>query len=102
MFVGGKMKSGKIITKGYVYEGSFLDNQPGGKGFYHDTTNKVTYEGEFLNGKFHGRGKYTCQQYSYEGEFMNGMKDGRGCLEEFKRGRKVNGIWAEDQVQMIL
>lgn len=37
------------------------------------------YEGEFLNGKYHGYGKFTFVDKSYyEGEWEDNMKNGIG------------------------
>ena len=48
--------------------------------------NKLKYEGEFLNGKKHGKGieyeKYS--EIKYEGEYLNGKKKGKG-KEYFNR-----------------
>ena len=72
-----------------------------------DNDNKYKYEGEYLNGKKHGKGKiYYEGKLLYEGDFLNGKKSGRGkeynydlslyklCLTyegEFWGGKK-NGI----------
>lgn len=31
--------------------------------------------------KFHGKGKLMLPEYTYEGEFKNGLFDGRGILK---------------------
>lgn len=37
------------------------------------------YQGEYLMGKFHGKGRYYWSNDSvYEGEFKNGMRNGYG------------------------
>ena len=41
-----------------------------------------TYEGEWLNGKLHGRGIWTCSRSGerYEGDWVDGKKHGRGIF----------------------
>ena len=50
---------------------------------YDILTNKLSYEGEFLNGKRNGTGKeyYYNGQLKYIGEYLNGERNGKG--EEF-------------------
>lgn len=48
------------------------------------------YEGEILNGKRHGRGKYTwANGDTYEGEWKDGKRCGRGKLVEY--GKSPSG-----------
>ena len=40
---------------------------------------QLKYEGEYLNGKKHGKGKeYYEGQLEYEGEYLNGNRHGKG------------------------
>ena len=49
------------------------------------------YEGEFLNGKFNGKGKYSYPDGQiYEGDYVNGVKEGNGKLT-FPSGRIYEG-----------
>ncbi len=43
-------------------------------------SNGDTYEGQFLEGQPHGRGKYVVSQWEgdYEGEWKEGMREGQG------------------------
>lgn len=51
------------------------------------------YEGNFLNGKFSGRGKYTFYDGKiYEGLWENDLMNGEGSLI-FPEGMKINGIY---------
>ena len=89
---------------GSFYIGSYKDNQRQGQGKFNFTngdifagiyTNdkisfgKLTfnhendfYEGEFMDNKFHGKGRLTrkVNGYEYIGEFENGLKNGIGRL----------------------
>jgi hypothetical protein len=41
--------------------------------------NRSKYEGEFLNGEKHGKGKLIWQdQSTYQGSWQNGLMDGEG------------------------
>ena len=55
------------------------------------------YEGEFRNGKQHGRGKVKWQDASgnrYEGEFRNGKRHGRGTYT-YASGNRYEGEWKD-------
>ena len=40
----------------------------------------MEYEGEYSNGKKHGKGKEYVGKLQYEGEFLNGKRHGRGKI----------------------
>ena len=47
-----------------------------GTGKEYDIYDQLIYEGEFLNGKRHGKGKeYYANKLVYEGEFLNGERN---------------------------
>lgn len=57
------------------------------------------YEGEMLNGEYHGKGKYTKaeKRWVYEGDFVNGQMIGQ-CKLTYKngdvyQGEVLKGIW---------
>jgi hypothetical protein len=57
------------------------------------------YEGEFLNGKYHGYGKYVFLDGEiYEGYFANGKRHGKG-KEIYKDGSVYEGELFEDNRQ---
>ena len=64
----GKYKIGKKIGKGIIYE------------LFELSTNIKIFEGEYLNGKKHGKGKeYNNKgKIKFEGEYLNGEKNGKG------------------------
>jgi len=71
----------KYIQNGDEYEGDFLNDKITGTGRY-IWNNKCVYEGGFLNGEMHGKGKFKWNDGSeYEGEYVNGIREGIG---EFK------------------
>mmetsp|Transcript_11908 Transcript_11908/g.19895 ORF Transcript_11908/g.19895 Transcript_11908/m.19895 type:complete len:177 (-) Transcript_11908:9-539(-) len=49
------------------------------------------YEGDYLDGRYHGRGKLTYKHCVYEGTFMNGEMHGHGKLTV--RGGYFDGYW---------
>ena len=79
----------------YRYEGNFSNFKLSGKGKKY-VLDELMYEGEFLDGKYHGYGKYSSSYGTYEGEFKNGERDGQGTLilhgvkyvGDFKNGNK--------------
>ena len=85
-FYRGAMKNGFFHGKGRleeydgsIYEGDFLDGRFDGKGKYSWAGNK--YKGEFRNGKFGGQGKLTLKDgHVYEGDFRDGKYHGEGIL----------------------
>ena len=50
-----------------------------GKGKMYYKNNTIKYEGEYVNNKMEGNGKYIFENDNYyEGQFMNGLKHGKG------------------------
>jgi hypothetical protein len=84
-------------NKDYTYVGSFSDDLKHGKGEinYNETDDK--YEGEFLNGKITGNGKYQWgNKCTYEGEFLDGKMHGKGVYKwpegDMYTGNYVNNL----------
>ena len=72
--------NGKV--KEYQFDGKImykLNNNINGKE-YDDYSGKLIFEGEYLNGKRHGKGKeyYTNGNTGFEGEYINGKRHGKG------------------------
>ena len=72
---------GVFKSKSYKYEGNFLEGKKSGKGKYEDLIKKSIYEGDFLEDKKNGFGieKYNDGSI-YKGEFKDGVKEGKGNL----------------------
>ena len=50
-----------------------------GKGKMYYKNKNIKYEGEYVNNKMEGNGKYIFENDNYyEGQFMNGLKHGKG------------------------
>ena len=62
---------------GDIYEGEWLNNKANGEGkFIHKG---IIYEGQWKNDKQNGHGKESWKNGSYyEGDFVNGKKEGKG------------------------
>ena len=77
------------------YEGEFLNGIRHGKGKL--ILSEECYEGDFSNNMMHGKGKYTWDSGQfYEGDFVNGNFQGEGIMT-FPDGDFEQGIWADDQ-----
>ena len=63
-----------------IFEGEYLNGKRHGKGKEYMYTGKIEFEGEYLNGQRNGKGKeYNgFGQLIYEGEYLNGKKNGKG------------------------
>lgn len=91
-FTGYKKQS---FSDGSYYEGDFVNGKFHGKGKY-TWANGTYYEGDFANGDFNGYGKRTYDDGAvYEGEFENDMCNGKGKLTyadgDYYEGYFVNG-----------
>ncbi|MDC1375989.1 hypothetical protein N8311_02695, partial [bacterium] len=93
---------------GTYYEGQYKFDERNGEGVFLFSKTSSTpfagdkYIGQFLYGKYHGRGVYTYYQdgkfagHVYEGEFKDGLRDGKGVFKspkhtyigEYKRDKK--------------
>ena len=55
------------------------------------------YEGEWLDGKMHGRGLYTFPNGNkYDGEWQDDVKEGYGVLQ-YINGERYEGYWKDDK-----
>ena len=50
-----------------------------------------------MNGKIHGRGKLETGKFTYEGEWRDGKKHGKGACTYHDNGDDYEGEWAEDK-----
>jgi hypothetical protein len=80
---------------GFIYEGEMLNGWFHGKGVSKYDSGTV-YRGEYVNGYYHGKGK---MQYSdgiiYEGEFANGVRHGKGKLV-YTNGQSYEGEFSNN------
>jgi len=87
-----------------AYEGKWLEGKRHGKGKY-IIPNSYTYEGEFINDLFEGKGKEKIFYHQldnskwihiYEGNWHNGTKNGKGVYKTYKNSElytSYDGNW---------
>ena len=64
----------KFWSKKYI---EFETNEKGKE--YDSYTDKLIFEGEYLNGQRNGKGKeYEKNKLIFEGEYLNGQRNGKG------------------------
>ena len=84
-------ESNKIIPKkdnnkieyenGNYYIGEDINGIPNGKGILYYKNGNIAYEGNFINGKWEGQGKYIWENGNYYiGQFKNDLKHGKGIM----------------------
>ena len=77
-----------------VYEGEFRDGKEHGRGTK-TYSNESRYEGDWRNGKKHGYGTETWASGGrYEGEFRDGKEHGRGTIN-YANGNRYEGEWRD-------
>lgn len=82
-----------------VYTGNFANNLFEGFGTFVWNGGRQIYEGNWKQGKIHGKGKMIIDSgHSYIGEFANGVREGAGVLE-YNGGKKFKGTWVKDKLQ---
>ena len=84
------------FKNGQKYFGQMKHNIPEGKGRM-EYPNGFIYEGEWSNGKRHGKGKYIMYKDNvdlaadvYDGDFVNGKAEGKG-VTNYSNGDKYEG-----------
>ncbi len=65
-----------------------------GKGKMYSSDGIELYEGEFMNGKKHGQGRYRTNLYVYEGGWKNDKQHGQGTINHID-GDKYSGGWMD-------
>ena len=76
----GKVKEFIINTDKLIFEGEYLDGKRNRKGKEYDN-GKIIFEGEYLNGQKYGKGKeyYYNGELKFYGNYLNGKKwNGKG------------------------
>lgn len=93
---GEKTGHARYEQDGNVYEGDFVNGEFHGQGKYYFVETGKTYEGQFVNNQMSGKGKMTWPDQSrYEGDFKNGKAEGNG-VEFLTNGDKYTGQFKND------
>lgn len=72
-----------------------------GYGVYYFAESEKTYEGQFVENQFEGKGKLTFKDgRQFNGDFKGGKKDGQGTMIQAD-GNKYIGSWKNDQMHGI-
>ena len=78
----GKGKEYDGHTNKLIFEGEYLNKKRNGKGKEYNLYGELIFDGEYLKGKRHGKGKeYEDSKNNiliYVGEYLNGLKNGKG------------------------
>jgi len=68
-----------IDSKGSTYEGDWMDDHQHGMGAETWEQGKISFQGEYNQGKKNGRGRYEWADGSfYEGDFVDSVFQGQG------------------------
>ena len=83
-------EAGETLT----WSGDCVDGKASGSGrlVWRGSYGKQVYEGEYRDGKEHGRGTFISDDNRYEGEFRNGKKNGQGT-QTWASGQTYEGEW---------
>ena len=82
-----------------TFEGEYLNGQRHGKGKEYHYDDILTFEREYLNGKRNGKGKEynLINKLQFEGEYLNGKKNGKG--KEFLNDNLIfDGVYINDKI----
>ena len=77
------------LANGDIYEGEFVNGKWHGRGQLRDSEMRLKYEGRWKCGLRHGEGKNIDDQGVYVGEYEKGLKHGEGKLEFYNQSRYV-------------
>ena len=80
------------------YIGEWKNGLRNGKGKLYYNNGNLQYEGDFVNDKFEGNGKYISKNGKYYiGEWKNGLKDGKGKFYYQNKNLIYEGDWVKDK-----
>ncbi len=89
-----------LFANGAKYTGQFKDSKPNGKGLYNfppEHKTYVSYEGDFVDGKQEGVGKFIDKKGNvYEGDVKAGKRDGKGKMT-YANGSVYEGEWSQNK-----
>ena len=91
--IGEKTGEGKeyiLNTDKLIFEGEYINGKRNGKGKEYLEDGTLKFKGEYLNGKKDGKGEeyYKNGKLKFEGEYKSGKRNGRG-KEYYENGKKI-------------
>ena len=90
----------KIYENGEYYIGKILNEAPHGTGKLYYKNGNIKYEGEFVDGKKEGNGKYIYENGKYySGQWLNDYRHGKGILFYKNDNIKYDGEFANDKFE---
>jgi hypothetical protein len=94
-----KPENGAIYFSGIKrYSGNILNNKENGYGKSYNRDGSLFYDGEFANGKYHGKGTmYKNNLIKFEGTFENNLRVGFFTIT-YKSGHIIKGIYKNDSL----
>ena len=80
------------------YIGQWKNGLRHGKGTEYYSNGKIKYEGDYINDKREGNGKYIWEDGEYYiGQFKNGLRHGKGTMYYSNGEIKSEGDWINDE-----
>ena len=80
--VNNSKKEYILYTNKLIFEGEYLNGKKNGKGKEYDYYGSLKFEGNYINGKRNGKGKEYINiledKLIFEGEYLNGKRNGKG------------------------
>ena len=82
----------------YASNGQFKNDLRNGKGTEYYSNGNIKYDGDWINDKYEGNGKYIWENGEYYiGQWKNGLSHGKG-IEYYSNGKiKYEGDWVDDK-----
>ena len=83
---------GGVVTSIFAYDGEWAHDTPNGRGTLR--CRAFTYEGQFVNGLFHGQGRLLyANGDSFNGQFRNGRREGSGHFTSAEDHTYIGALW---------
>lgn len=82
-----------LIEKDAIYKGKVHYGSKEGEGILFFPKYNITYQGNFINDKFNGKGVLCNDEFIYKGNFKDNMKHNYGELLSFKGCYSYKGCW---------
>jgi len=95
-FVAGKAHGKGVLVQpaaGACYDGDWVNDVRSGKGTEVWDNEQYKYVGDFKEGKKTGKGVFTYKDGRYEGDFVDGQYHGEGKLHSLKDKRTCEGTF---------